>query len=108
MEPGMNCKPGDLAYQIYKGPACGRVYEVLSVNCDHPRFGRVWNVRATEPLETFDSESGLSLGPKAHFECPDSWLRPISGVPVEDEVTDDIKEPTSRHYAPARAKEQAC
>lgn len=89
----MNCKAGDLAYQAYPGTNCGRVYEVLSINCDHPRLGRIWNVRATQPLETFDSDDGSHRGFWTDFECPDDWLRPISGVPVDDEVTEDLKEP---------------
>jgi hypothetical protein len=88
----MNCKRGDLAYQVYAGSNCGRVYEVLSVNCDSYKYGRVWNVRATKPIETFDSDNGSATGFKTDFECPDDWLRPISGVPVEDEVTEEIGE----------------
>ncbi len=89
----MNVKVGDLAYQTYEGTSCGRVYEVLSINCDHLRWGRVWNVRCANPLQTFDPHTDAPVAFSTDFQCPDDWLRPISGVPVDDEVIEDLREP---------------
>jgi hypothetical protein len=34
------------------------------------------------------------LAAKAENSAHDSWLRPVSGLPIDDEVTEDLKEPT--------------
>jgi hypothetical protein len=87
----MNVKPGDLAYIVAgmesPSPNAGKVVEVKSFFGFDSEFGPSWNVKATSPLVMTDDSLLVEL------DVPDAWLRPISGVPVNDEVTDDIKEP---------------
>ncbi|MDE4918576.1 hypothetical protein ACUXAV_000675 [Cupriavidus metallidurans] len=92
----MNCKPGDLAYIVSASPDTkgwndGRVVEVLHVYIDHHvHFGRVWQVRSQTPLSIFDGFTGAPIGTMTEFQCPDDWLRPISGVPVHDDLHDEV------------------
>ncbi|MDR6393038.1 hypothetical protein [Paraburkholderia phenoliruptrix] len=83
----MNCKPGDLAYIVKSGrpETIGVIVEVLEplIHGSTP----MWRVRALRPVKKYSGEFGC----EGNIE--DDRLRPISGVPVNDEVTDDIKEP---------------
>lgn len=88
----MNCKPGDLAYMT-EGPHIGRVFEVID-SWGSYRGCHVWNVIAKEKLNKWSGGSASDpLPPSKYGQAYDHWLRPISGVPVADEITDDIKEP---------------
>jgi len=84
----MNCKPGDLAYLAVSESAAnmGAVLEVLRLNPTASGvFGcPTWDVRACRPLEN-------AVVMDIEGNCEDYRLRPISGVPVEDEVTDDLE-----------------
>jgi hypothetical protein len=97
----MNCKPGDLAIitnSLPSGALCGRIVRVL---------------RQQVAGEIFKSTNGILADGTGNYECwviegdgplpwcglmfderpfPDKWLRPISGVPLEDEVMREIKE----------------
>jgi hypothetical protein len=79
----MNCKPGDLAYVTWAAPeisdAIGRIVEVLNWNSHYS----AWNIE-------FAGKRPPSLYGYATLSCNDDWLRPISGVPVHDEVTEEI------------------
>lgn len=85
----MNCKPGDLAYSVVE-PYKGRVFEVVSFwgdYQDHP----LWNVRACEPLLKFKAGRRDCPGGVSRDGCMyDQWLRPISGVPITDDVKDEV------------------
>lgn len=86
----MNCKIGDLAY-VVGGEATpprnlGRVVEVMSLEGIFDEYGPVWNVQSSQLVET-------TRGLKYRFHMCDARLRPIGGVPIHDEVSDDIKEP---------------
>lgn len=83
----MNCKPGDLAY-IVKAPFGGPIGSVVEVEKPfgtEPRFGFAWYVKSSRPIPTRE------LGYRTDgVVVPDDWMRPISGVPIEDEVTEEI------------------
>lgn len=85
----MNVKAGDLAY-IVNDPHEGRTVTVerfvgpVRGSID---IGPHWVVSASWEME-------LDIGDYSNtWVFPDSRLRPISGVPVADDVKDDIKEP---------------
>lgn len=87
----MNCKPGDLAYLLasFRDENVGRVVQVVRRAGDHWLMGPMWVARACGPLPTVDY-GGRPSGDHATAECPDAWLRPISGVPVHDEQRDEV------------------
>jgi hypothetical protein len=88
----VNVKPGDLAYMI-EGPHAGRVFEVIDAWGNY-RGNHVWNVKTREELKKWSGgASSEPLPPSKYGQAYDHWLRPISGVPVDDEVTEDLKEP---------------
>jgi hypothetical protein len=55
-----------------------------------------WVVRASRPIPCWNETTGRD-DIAAEIAVPDACLRPISGLPVDeevtDEVTDDIKDP---------------
>ncbi|MGB8422210.1 hypothetical protein [Paraburkholderia sp.] len=81
----MNCKPGDLAYVVGDIPEAGLVVTVVKAfGQDYEfGFGFCWTVESREPQKTL-------RGFITRFEVPDSNLRPISGVPVNEEVTEEV------------------
>lgn len=84
----MNCKPGDLAYIVKTDiPAnLGAVVQVLSIDISLSNLiGQpFWTAKACRPLETIYGDF-TDLG-----TIEDSRLRPISGVPVHEEKTDEV------------------
>ncbi|MFK4444659.1 hypothetical protein ABH944_004837 [Caballeronia udeis] len=86
----MNCKPGDLASIVgglsNPSPNIGRVVEVIRLEVVDAVIGPVWNCKSSQPLQTVH-------GLKDDFHVRDAWLRPIGGVPIHDEVTEDLQEP---------------
>ncbi|OBR52355.1 hypothetical protein A6456_10675 [Paraburkholderia tropica] len=51
-----------------------------------------WRCTSTRIGRVYDTETGqdkLSLD----FDIPDAWLRPVSGLPIDEDVTEDLKEP---------------
>lgn len=88
----MNCKPGDLAIIIageLSERNVGAIVEVLRID-DRETFlseTPTWRVRACNPLHRMDGQITTD-------GCvADSLLRPVSGLPVDEDVTEDIKEP---------------
>jgi hypothetical protein len=83
----MNCKVGDLAYIVVTESEVNRgaVVEVISLNpIATDLFGcPTWNVRSCRPLVN-------TIDVSIEGNCEDCRLRPISGVPLKDEVTDEI------------------
>lgn len=87
----MNCKPGDLAY-IVRDPYpenVGRVVRVIGPNAH--AGGPEWDCESCgAPLRVLDPARPWAFAIDARFDCYDADLRPISGVPVEDEVCDEV------------------
>lgn len=86
----MNCKPGDLAYMTASDfpENVGRVVEVTNDGyaCDG---GWVWNVVSVVPLKGWiPGTERVSVS--CTLEAFDDELRPISGVPVTDDVSDEV------------------
>lgn len=87
----MNCKPGDLAI-IVRDPIVenvGRVVGVVGVpECliDAP----AWSVEAVGgPLVVINIDSGLAYR-DTRGGVYDADLLPITGIPVDDEVKDEV------------------
>ncbi|MDR5825810.1 hypothetical protein [Caballeronia sp. LZ043] len=80
----MNCKPGDLAY-IVDGENAGHIVEVLQVDLIWSQIEKLpyWEVRSFVPLSCSDAWGRPRMATECSLE--DSRLRPISGVPVDDE-----------------------
>jgi hypothetical protein len=103
----MNCKPGDLAIitgtnktpesigrivEVVRPAVNGEIFEAISgakVFLDSTTFN--WVVKSASPLPWRISNGSLYWFDAA--ATSDSHLTPISGVPVNDEVTEDLKEP---------------
>lgn len=91
----MNVKPGDLAYLSSDCVDEGVIVEVLKAS---PSFDGQpsWHCHSRTPIRC-----EMMLGDKnlcgEHFMTEicvqDRYLRPISGVPIDDEVTEHLKEP---------------
>lgn len=86
----MNCKPGDLAIQTISTASNHGSIVRVDVFAGDVQFlgGRIgrncWEVEYMRPVK----DCFGYLVKQAYV--PDSWLRPISGVPVCDEVTEEI------------------
>jgi len=84
----MNCKPGDLAIIAYAAGRSfdwiGRIVEVGTLAGNDEKWGAFWNISfvGEEP----DSCRGRIC------ECYDSDLYPVSGLPMEEETQETIKE----------------
>jgi hypothetical protein len=81
MEVEMNVKPGDLAIIVndYYGDAAGKICKVLELNKLLALMGDpIWKIELQTPSMT--NEAGL----QTIVACPDSWLRPVSGIPEVD------------------------
>lgn len=93
----MNCKPGDLAYIVRVDDggnryAIGLIVEVMravSFDCRADPDDPEWQCRSQTPVRARDMHTGLIVL-TSEFDVKDSWLRPISGVPVTDDVTDEV------------------
>lgn len=86
---GLRCKPGDLAVTVgmVSPENNGVIVEVESV-AGEDRYGVVWNVRHRTPMRV---DSGPHVDRwTTNGEIHDCNLRPISGVPVHDEVNDEV------------------
>jgi hypothetical protein len=88
----MNCKPGDLAI-IVRNPYpenVGKVIEVLSPFGEWGAEGFCWIFRSVSPLVGNDSLTGARMRGSEGF-IADRVLRPISGVPVDEEQRDEVR-----------------
>lgn len=93
----MNCKAGDLAIVVaayHRKENIGRIVEVvraavMDVDYKSDRSGPAWVVRSDRPLARVGYYFPLADG----FEsvAADCNLRPISGIPLNDKVTDDLE-----------------
>ncbi|MBR8234628.1 hypothetical protein K6W26_23020 [Burkholderia sp. AU42008] len=83
----MNVKPGDLAIMVRSEipENIGRIFEVLSFNdAASDLFGPTWNVRAVRPAKYGDGRMGTEGA------AQDCCLRPINGVPVTDDISNEV------------------
>ncbi|WP_186215901.1 hypothetical protein [Burkholderia gladioli] len=87
----MNCKPGDLAIIIKtrSGEAIGWIVRVLEIGREIPDLGYAWCIKTSKPVYVESIASGKHSYTDEPL-CPDSWLRPISGIPMTDDVTDEV------------------
>jgi hypothetical protein len=87
----MNCKPGDLAY-VVRGWAedLGLIVEVIR-SCPPSEWEDAaepeWECKSRSPVR---AARGGRLVLSCEFDVKDSWLRPISGVPVTDDIEDEV------------------
>ena len=97
----MNCKPGDLAvvttgYQ--KGQLCECLESEYSINWILPDrnikpisiMGVWWAVKWIGPVLAIHTDGSLRK-PKGLPMMPDSWLKPLPGIPDDVEETDDLE-----------------
>ncbi|MBM5651950.1 hypothetical protein GSH05_09810 [Burkholderia pseudomallei] len=84
----MNCKVGDMAV-ITRGEARDRIVEVKAPFGDYLHLGFCWYVEAPTPIPGTDVLTFRPCELKTGW-IPDAWLRPISGVPVTDNVSDEV------------------
>jgi hypothetical protein len=98
MTQGTRCKPGDLAYIIRASVPenIGRVVQVierdLSLGANDPNPGEVrWHISMPDNSYGIDRTTGgrYLVPPGQCLSAPDANLRPISGVPLDEEVTED-------------------
>jgi hypothetical protein len=94
----MNCKPGILAYIAHSTlpQNIGKVVEVIAADLSRlpgesieaPR----WVIKHRSPMHVVirGTREIVIRAPGTLMSAPDAWLRPISGVPVNDEVTEEI------------------
>jgi len=94
----MNCKPGDLAIIVKSMvPAnIGKIVMVLKFYKTDDRFGPLWFVdgeNISEAVGLRDLDYRVRRDSARPLYGPDDWMKPVSGLPVDDEVTEDLKEP---------------
>ncbi|MGQ7907252.1 hypothetical protein [Burkholderia sp. BC1] len=85
----MNVKPGDLAFLCSDCVNEGVIVEVLSSAGMDVDEGQLWHCRSRIPICCTRKRSGAELT-TTEFACPDAWLRRINGVPVTDDVSDEV------------------
>lgn len=89
----MNVQKGDLAYVTYM--ECpdnfGRVLEVIYRGPDG-EYGPQWCCRCSSYVVAWDSdtEQNVRVSPGVEFYAPDAHLRPIGGVPLTEEMHDEV------------------
>lgn len=86
----MNCNPPCMAivtYADYK-PAIGLVVEVLPESRIDLDGTHEWVVVPPRAMGCWDSAGNEVV--MEHIYCPDAWLRPVSGLPVTDDVSDEV------------------
>jgi hypothetical protein len=88
----MNCKPGDLAYLSSDCIDEGVIVEVLGAGPKIDGYP-AWHCHSRTAIECEKMEGGKNVGGKYFMTdilVEDRYLRPISGVPVNDEVRDEV------------------
>ncbi|WP_186084891.1 hypothetical protein [Burkholderia gladioli] len=95
----MNCKPGDMAIitRTRSGKGVGRIVEVVRLAVHGEIFVTRNGRRARANLEGWGvcwviRAERLKWGKYAVAErpFPDAYLRPVSGLPMTDDVTDEV------------------
>ncbi|QUN28728.1 hypothetical protein KB879_01775 [Cupriavidus sp. KK10] len=88
----MNCKPNDLAIVIRADAVpelIGQIVEVMHPSLPDSPYGFVWMVRFQTP-KLFPGLFRGSVIVDTDANCPDAWLRPITGLPIHDDVPDEV------------------
>ncbi|MGH8789760.1 MAG: hypothetical protein ACREYA_32400 [Cupriavidus necator] len=88
----MNCKQHDLAIVIRADAVpelIGQIVEVLHPSMMFCPYGPVWVVRFQKP-EAFPCVFTGAGIISTDADCPDAWLKPITGLPVHDDVPDEV------------------
>ncbi|WP_454737614.1 hypothetical protein [Cupriavidus necator] len=88
----MNCKQNDLAIVIRADAVpelIGQIVQVLHRSMIICPYGPVWVVRFQTPrvFPCIFTNAGIF---STDADCPDAWLKPISGLPVHDDVPDEV------------------
>jgi hypothetical protein len=87
----MNCKPPCLAY-ITKSDfpeLIGLTVEVFAESKVDAKLGFCWRVHASRQVPVWDDKRKRDTV-SSDFAVPDAHLRPINGVPVTDDVIDEV------------------
>ena len=94
----MNCKPGDLAIIVaseHSPENIGRIVEVVRPAIRHLEFHKdapdmpTWIVKADRPLARYHYLTNERMPDTCVRAYQDRCLRPVSGLPITDDVTDE-------------------
>lgn len=88
----MNCKSGDLAIivQALLPENIGKIVEVLQPLGDDCGMGFRWLVKTVLPGRTVSViDFHTVFEDSAPAGIPDAWLRPVSGLPITDDIKDE-------------------
>lgn len=89
----MNCKPGDIAIIIHdpdtKGRDLGKLVEVMQPMGWDEGLDYCWECQPLSPLTGWDDD-GRYVENLGLINIPDAWLKPVSGLPLLDEVPDEV------------------
>lgn len=89
----MNCKPGDLAIIIHdpqtKGRDLGKLVEVIQSMGRDEDYDYCWECQPLSPLAGWDDD-GRYVENLDLINIPDTWLKPVSGLPLDEEVPDKV------------------
>lgn len=94
----MNCKPGDLAYLSSECVDEGTIVEVLKSAGMSLQGLPAWFCRSRTPLDCTTERSKRNVF-VTEFAVEDRYLRPISGVPVNDEEPASVNMPEAFQLA---------
>jgi hypothetical protein len=90
----MNCKPGDLAIVTHarRTENIGKIVLVIGRAKDDETAGPAWQIHAERIQNVVFSQTGLPAirNPKLPLHQPDAWLKPVSGIPVGEDVRDEM------------------
>ena len=89
----MNCKPGDLAIvtKASRESNIGKIVRVIGVY-SHEENGIAWEVECETVVEVVGCRSlrPKSRNPKNPLIAWDAWLRPITGLPIDEETREEL------------------
>jgi len=92
----MNCKPGDLAIVVDAYNPCniGSILKVLKTHRNQRELlvepgDHIWMVQATHPQAY---EIGQKIVWRTKGPVPDSFLRPIRGLPLGRDIAEGLKD----------------
>lgn len=84
----LNCKPGDMAV-VVRGMNRDSIVEVVKSIAPIEEGNPCWHARSARKLVAIKRKTGDAVESN-EFRVRDSWLRPISGVPVDEETRDEV------------------
>lgn len=83
----MNCKPGDLAIVI-KASVPQNIGKIVRVLCAK-ESGVSWFIDCDAEYVTRAGRV-VRRDPMRDLFAPDAWLKPVSGLPITDDVTNEV------------------